>query len=96
VRIALSGGAPGAVVEIINPGRLEQDFRFDSGRSLGTGLDLVRALLPDQGARLEIFAENGSVHARLMLNSPIVSVREDESYGSVPSSVLMPGKGKRR
>ncbi|MDO8891574.1 MAG: PAS domain S-box protein [Sulfurimicrobium sp.] len=78
VRIVLSGGVEGAVVEIFNPGLLGKDFRFDTGHCLGTGLDLVKALLPARGARLEIFAENGLVHARLTLSTPVVSSLDGE------------------
>ncbi len=92
VRIALSGGAEGAVVEIINPGLLVKGFRFDAGHCLGTGLDLVKALLPARGARLEIFAANGLVHARLTLGSPVISVLEGACCVNDPAHSMAAGK----
>ena len=59
-----SGGEPAVTIEIgrrgagatvtvrSEPARLPADFDFAGGRTLGTGLRLVKSLLPTQGARI--------------------------------------------
>ncbi|RRQ22616.1 sensor histidine kinase [Thiohalobacter thiocyanaticus] len=53
-------------------GRLPAEFDFNRGQGLGTGLELVRALLPQQGARLEFEQTGERTRARLELTPPLV------------------------
>lgn len=53
-------------------GRLPQDFDFAAGRGLGTGLTLVKSLLPPAGASLSIANADGGVRAELRLTSPVL------------------------
>lgn len=53
-------------------GRLPQDFDFAAGRGLGTGLTLVKSLLPPAGASLSIANAAGGVRAELRLTSPVL------------------------
>jgi two-component sensor histidine kinase len=52
VTVRLHQADQAAEVEVAGPGRLAVDFDFAAGQGLGTGLGLVRSLLPHQGARL--------------------------------------------
>ena len=62
-----------ARVSIHNSLAGEEDFDFDSGRGVNTGLRLVRSLLPKQGAELryEKVGENFMV-TRLVLTAPVI------------------------
>jgi two-component system, sensor histidine kinase PdtaS len=53
-------------------GRLPQDFDFAAGRGLGTGLTLVKLLLPPAGASLSIANADGGVRAELRLTPPVL------------------------
>jgi PAS domain S-box-containing protein len=53
-------------------GRLPQDFDFAAGRGLGTGLTLVKSLLPPEGASLSIANADGGVRAELRLTTPVL------------------------
>lgn len=53
-------------------GRLPQDFDFAAGRGLGTGLTLVKSLLPPAGASLSIANAGGGVRAELRLTPPVL------------------------
>ncbi len=53
-------------------GRLPQDFDFAAGRGLGTGLILVKSLLPPAGASLSIANADGGVRAELRLTPPVL------------------------
>lgn len=50
------------------------DFNFDTGEKLGTGLSLVRSLLPKQGAHLDYAydPEAGLILTTLQLTAPVV------------------------
>ena len=53
-------------------GDLPTGFDFNRGQGLGTGLELVRALLPQQGARLTFEQSDDQVHASLALEPPLI------------------------
>lgn len=63
-------------VRILNSGsRLPEDFDFEQGRGLGTGLELVRSLLPSRCAQLRYSSVENGVLCELVLESPIVGAR---------------------
>lgn len=68
VRIDAARDAHGASLFVSNPGALPPRFEFDSATQLGTGLDLVRSLLPQRGARLRIQQVEHRVVATLELS----------------------------
>jgi len=68
-----------ALVRIANPGSLPPDFDFTQRRSLGTGLGLVAALLPQEGASIEWTQEQDAVVALLSLSQPLFSVEGSSS-----------------
>lgn len=72
VRLTQSGET--AEVSVINPGGLPAGFDFKQARGSGTGLGLVRSLLPHAGAELRLEQTADEVRARLMLAPPVVSV----------------------
>jgi PAS domain S-box-containing protein len=53
-------------------GRLPENFDFAAGRGLGTGLTLVKLLLPPAGAHLSIANTGSGVRAELRLTSPVL------------------------
>jgi PAS domain S-box-containing protein len=53
-------------------GKLPQNFDFTEGRGLGTGLTLVKSLLPPTGANISIANAGGGVRAELRLTSPVL------------------------
>jgi PAS domain S-box-containing protein len=56
-----------------NPGRLDAGLDFAGGKGLGTGLSLIRSLLPPEGASLSLEnTEDGWVEIRLELAPPIL------------------------
>jgi PAS domain S-box-containing protein len=67
VQVYVGSDATGAEVMISNLGRIPAGFDYEQGRGIGTGLGLVRSLLPRELGRLE-FKQNGPrVEARLKL-----------------------------
>jgi PAS domain S-box-containing protein len=80
VRVTVRRVEKGAVVELTNavPG-LPPGFDWDAGRGLGTGLHLVRSLMPRAGARLEFAEHDGFVTATLSLSSPTIVSGQDGS-----------------
>lgn len=71
--VALSANGISARIEIRNAPQRPPGFDFDSGLGLGTGLRLVRSLLPSTGATLAFERdEAGLVVTRLMLGEPVV------------------------
>jgi len=71
--VALSANGISARIEIRNAPQRPPGFDFDSGLGLGTGLRLVRSLLPSTGATLAFeHDETGLVVTRLMLGDPVV------------------------
>ena len=72
-RVSLHGTPDGAVVEVRNAAAgLPFDFDFQRGSGVGTGLELVRALLPPEGATLDFEFDGHDVVARLDLRYPVV------------------------
>ncbi len=72
VRIVLSERGDGAELKVVNTGVLPEGFDYVSGQGAGTGLGLVRSLLPHTGARLEFVQGMQHVEVRLQLWSPVV------------------------
>ncbi|TCT19678.1 PAS domain S-box protein [Thiobaca trueperi] len=62
-------------VTMTNPGVLPRGFDFATGYGLGTGLGLVRDMLPRQGATLGIAQTDGHVTANLTVQPPLLVVR---------------------
>ncbi len=61
------------MVEVKNEGvSLPSDFDFEKDIGLGTGLTLLKSLLPHRGARLSIKNHNGGVRSQLILSSPVL------------------------
>jgi len=73
VRVEVDDTPPGAAVTVRNTGRLPAPFDWQEGVGLGTGLRLVRRLLPHPGATLELQEEPSGVVARLTLEPSMVS-----------------------
>ena len=65
-------------ITIINHGALLPGFDFEHGRGLGTGLALVKSMLPRAGVRLHITGEGNLVRARLILRYPLIQNLDDE------------------
>ena len=72
VRLRREGEAR-ARITVSAAGRLPEGFDYARGRGLGTGLELVHALLPQQGARLEFEQSGDQVHASLALEPPLIN-----------------------
>ncbi len=70
VRVARTGA--GAEITVTNTGTLVPGFDLAAGRGTGTGLGLVRSLLPRSGAGLQVGPAGGAVVARLVLAAPVV------------------------
>jgi len=85
VEVVLEGAGNWARIVIRNPaGRLPGHFNFDAGVGLGTGLSLVKSLLPPDGARLlfESTADPPGVKVELTLSPPVIAL--SPSSGSSP------------
>lgn len=61
-----------AVISIVNPGELPGGFDFVSANGTGTGLELVRSLLPPRGEVISLVSSGGQVRAELMLVAPSI------------------------
>lgn len=66
-------GAKRAEIAVLNRGVLPKEFDFARGGGLGTGLDLVKALLPVNGASVSFSGNDGYVRAVLELSSPLLA-----------------------
>ena len=62
-----------AEIAVVNRGTLPRGFDFARGGGLGTGLDLVKALLPDDGAGVSFSGNDGYVRAVIELYSPLLT-----------------------
>lgn len=77
VKIALSGDDRLTLIHIRNPSRsLSEDLDLSTGKGCGTGLDLVRTLLPRRGAQLNLYKEGGMIHVELVLSAPVIHAIE--------------------
>lgn len=59
-------------VHICNVGQLPENFDFESGKGISTGLTLIKSLLPKNGASLKYRELNGVVMAELRLAEPVL------------------------
>ncbi|ADE14465.1 PAS sensor protein [Nitrosococcus halophilus Nc 4] len=78
IRIWLTASTQGKSAELLirnEPACLNEELDFVSGQGLGTGLGLVKSLLPPVGARLTIKERDGGVEAYLGLSSPVLQVQ---------------------
>lgn len=73
IRVTLATAADGVTIEVTNPGQLPPGFDFSGERGLGTGLTLIRALLPRRGASLAYSQSGGRAGCRLTLAPPVIS-----------------------
>lgn len=81
VVIGLSGDSQRATLHISNPGGpLPTGFDLTSGKGCGTGLDLIRTLLPRRGAKLKIVEGAGFIETELVLGPPLITVPELPAY----------------
>ena len=74
VKVRLTQAGQTAEVSVMNPGSLPAGFDFSHGKGGGTGLGLVRSLLPHAGAELHLEQTAEGMCARLTLSPPVVSV----------------------
>jgi two-component sensor histidine kinase len=64
-----------AILRVINvAGTLPEGFCFSAGTGLGTGLGLVRVLVPPEAGELTITQEAEGVVAELRLQPPIIAI----------------------
>jgi PAS domain S-box-containing protein len=78
VGLHMSGGEDGVTIRIRNAsGGLPQGLDLASGRGLGTGLGLVKALLPRKGAELRLDCTDATVVAELVLHAPLIGRRQE-------------------
>lgn len=61
-----------AHISIANSGSLPAGFEFGAGKGTGTGLELVRSLLPPEGGKLSYASSNGEVRVTLELSVPSI------------------------
>ncbi len=74
VRVVLDGGGESASVRVLNAGAvLPPGFDFASGAGLGTGLQLVKSLLTQGSAGVEISSGPEGVAATLLLRPPAIA-----------------------
>jgi two-component sensor histidine kinase len=71
VRVSARKHFQRAVIEISNRGELDKNFDLSQGVVLGDGLELVKVLLPSQGANLRYSSGSGDVQATLELTPPV-------------------------
>ncbi|MCB1770138.1 MAG: PAS domain S-box protein [Candidatus Competibacteraceae bacterium] len=75
IQVALEISATEQRVVIRNgPALLTTTFDFAAGRGLGTGLELLQALLPPQGAALTFGQQGDEVVTELRLTPPVVNI----------------------
>ena len=74
VQVHVQDEPNGARVRIITPGtNLPQGFDFSSESGLGTGLKLVKSLLPPNGCQLHMDNEDMNVITELLLSIPVIA-----------------------
>ena len=74
IRVGVSVAAGQARVDISGPGTLPADFDFAADKGLGTGLSLVKSLLPRRGAKLQIRQDSDQVVATVLLDEPAIQL----------------------
>lgn len=72
VRVDVGPEGQGMTIAIRNRAELPAGFDFAAGSGLGTGLELVHALIPTTGASLTIAQEGAEVATRLTLAPPLI------------------------
>ncbi len=73
IRVDIEGDAERAMLRVRSgPARLPAGFDFALGRGTGTGLELVRAMLPSAGARVNFRQEGDEVVTELVLAPPVI------------------------
>ena len=60
------------VLNVINPGRLPDEFDYETGKGFGTGLELAFAMLPGKGAKLKLNQQHDEVVAELEIGPPLL------------------------
>lgn len=74
VKITLAGNDTAACLRILNPSPgLPPGFDFQAGKGLGTGLGLVRSLLPSKGASLRFTHTGHLLETELCLQPPAIA-----------------------
>lgn len=76
--VNLARHVDGALVTILNQGRLPDGFDFATGRWCGSGLGLVHALLSTPGAEVGFTQLEDSVEVSLVLRSPVLIMDDAE------------------
>lgn len=75
VLVKVGGDEESAAVTVQNEcDAIPSGFDFARGRGIGTGLTLVKSLLPSEGAKLTLSCTNGIMTAELRLSEPIVNI----------------------
>jgi PAS domain S-box-containing protein len=69
---AIDAAAGTAEIRVANRGRLPAGFNQATGSGNGDGLQLIRMLLPPQGARFNLREQEGEVAALLRLTAPVI------------------------
>ncbi|MDO9597140.1 MAG: histidine kinase dimerization/phosphoacceptor domain -containing protein [Azoarcus sp.] len=72
-QVELSPGGATGCIRIVNRGCLPEGFDFDTGRGGGTGLGLVRALLPTPGMLVRFRQTGARVEVEVTVQHPILS-----------------------
>lgn len=73
IRVEVQRDGDGAWIEVTNPGALPAGLDLEKGTRLGTGLALVRLLVPRGKAELAIEQRGDHVRARLRLGASLVT-----------------------
>jgi PAS domain S-box-containing protein len=77
IQVGVTENVPGKSAELLirnGEAQLNKEFDFASGQGLGTGLGLVKSLLPPVGAKLTIEEREKGVEAYLELSSPVLQL----------------------
>jgi two-component sensor histidine kinase len=77
IQVGVTENASGKSAELLirnGEAQLNKEFDFASGQGLGTGLGLVKSLLPPVGAKLTIEEREKGVEAYLELSSPVLQL----------------------
>lgn len=72
MQVILTQQGQQAELRIVNVGQLPAGFDYAAGLGIGTGLGLVRSLLPHSGAYLVISSSRQGVEGKLTLRPPVV------------------------